>query len=41
MINEILLIAGLICLGAAAINIKSPVNLLALGLLLIFVRELL
>jgi len=41
MIDTVLLIAGLICLALATINIKSPVNLLALGLLLIFLRGLL
>jgi len=31
MLDLILLVAGLICLALATINIKSPVNLLALG----------
>lgn len=41
MIDTILLILGLICFGLAALNVKSPVNLVALGLLFVFARELL
>lgn len=41
MIDLVLLIAGLVCLAAATLNVKSPINLLALGLLLIFVRGVL
>lgn len=41
MIDLVLLIAGLICFALAAVNIKSPVNLVALGLLLVFARGLL
>ena len=41
MLDLVLLVVGLICLAAAALNVKAPVNLLALGLLLIFARGLL
>lgn len=41
MIDLILLVLGLICFALAALNVKSPVNLVALGLLLVFARGLL
>lgn len=41
MVDLILLVLGLICFGLAAINVKSPVNLVALGLLFVFARGLL
>lgn len=39
-IDLILLVLALFCFGLAAINAKSPVNLVALGLFLVFLREL-
>ena len=40
-VDLILLIAGLICFALAAFNVKSPINLIALGLLFVFLRGLL
>ena len=41
MVDLILLVIACICFGLAAVNIKSPVNLVALGLLFFAVRGLL
>jgi hypothetical protein len=39
-IDLVLLVLALVCFAAAAINVKSPVDLVALGLALYVLREL-
>lgn len=41
MVDTILLVLGLICFGLAALRVKSPVELVALGLLFVYARGLL
>ena len=41
MVDTILLVIACICFGLAALNVKSPVNLVALGLLFYAIRGLL
>jgi hypothetical protein len=41
MVDLLLLVLACICFGLAAINVKSPVNLVALGLLFYAARGLL
>jgi hypothetical protein len=41
MIDLLLLILGLICFALAALRVKSPVELVALGLFFVFLRGLL
>lgn len=41
MVSLVLLVLALICFAAAAINVKTSVNLTALGLFFFALRELL
>lgn len=41
MLGLLLLIAAIVCFGLATLNVRSPVNLVAAGLLCLAVRELL
>lgn len=39
MIHLVLLVLALFCFALAAANVQTPVNLVALGLFLVFLRE--
>ncbi len=41
MVSLVLLVLAIVCFGAAAVRLKSPVDLVALGLFFFALRELL